>query len=203
MIHIINYGLGNLGSIQNMLKKTGHSSKIVSNPDELGSATKIILPGVGSFDTGIRNLSDGNWLNILNEKVLVERIPVLGICLGLQLMCKTSEEGRLEGLGWFDAHVKKFEFTDMQYKVPHIGWNNAYQKKTSKLFNDHVEKRRYYFVHSFYVEASLEEDTLTETDYGFRYASALEKENMIGVQFHPEKSHIFGLSMLKNFAENY
>lgn len=203
MIHIVNYGLGNLGSIQNMLKKVGAEAKIIEKPQELEDASKIILPGVGSYDTGMRNLENNGWLEILNKRVLTDQVPTLGICLGLQLMCKGSEEGKLPGLGWFNADVKKFDFSDLRYKIPHIGWKETQSVKESKLFKDDLKLRRYYFVHSYYVQSNDISEVLTTTNYGFDFASGLEKKNLIGVQFHPEKSHIFGLSLLKNFANNY
>lgn len=203
MISIINYGLGNLGSIQNMFKKIGFESIIINSPLELDKSTKIILPGVGSFDTGMRNLIDGGWIYKLNEAVLVQKVPVLGICLGMQLMCQSSEEGELEGLKWIDADVKKFKFENNELKVPHMGWNFCNSLKDSKLLKDDLINRRYYFVHSYYVDNNLKEDVLLETSYGINFASSFERNNIIGMQFHPEKSHKFGLTILKNFAENY
>lgn len=192
--------MGNLGSIQNMLKKIGIESKIISKPNELEEATKIILPGVGAFDTGIRNLNNGGWIEILNKRVLNDKIPVLGICLGMQLMCNSSEEGELKGLGWIDAEVKKFSFSDTSFKIPHMGWNSVTINKNSDVFIDDFNERRYYFVHSFYVISHKTENILTSTKFGIEFTSAFQKENIIGVQFHPEKSHKFGLSFLKNFT---
>lgn len=203
MISIINYGLGNLGSIRNMFKKIGYESKIIENPDELVNATKIILPGVGSFDTGMKNLREEGWIDKLSARVLTDKVPTLGICLGMQLMGKHSEEGKLDGLGWIDAETKHFQFQDKSFKVPHMGWNDCIEQKKSKLLYDGVTERRFYFVHSYYVTMGSESDILFKTRYGFEFTSAFEKDNIIGVQFHPEKSHKFGLSLLKNFAENY
>jgi glutamine amidotransferase len=200
MISVINYGLGNLGSIVNMLKKAGFDSTIISTPEDLNEATKIVLPGVGSFDTGMNNLICGGWIEVLNKKVLEDRIPVLGICLGMQLMCKRSEEGKMPGLGWFTADVKKFKSNDMSFKIPQIGWNTIEPKKNSFLFNDDFVERRYYFVHSYYVETDNTDDILATTKYGLTYTSALQRNNLLGVQFHPEKSHKYGTSLLYNFA---
>jgi glutamine amidotransferase len=201
MISIINYGLGNLGSIVNMLKKVGFESRIISKPEDLNEATKIILPGVGSFDTGMNNLIYGGWIDILNKKVLEDKIPVLGICLGMQLMCNCSEEGTIPGLGWFNADVKKFKSDDYGFKIPHIGWNTIEQKKSSILFDEIFFERRYYFVHSYYVLAHNLDDILATTEYGLIYSSALQRNNLFGVQFHPEKSHKYGTSLLYNFAK--
>lgn len=203
MITIINYGLGNLGSIRNMLKKIGYDSVIINNPDELKVATKIILPGVGSFDTGMKNLLERGWIETLNQKVLEEKVPVLGICLGMQLMCRGSEEGKLKGLNWIEADVRKFHFEERALKVPHMGWNFCEPVKKSKLLQDNLSERRYYFVHSYYVNNYDHNDVMLETVYGFKFTSAFERNNIIGMQFHPEKSHKFGLIILKNFIENY
>jgi glutamine amidotransferase len=203
MIHIIDYGLGNLGSIKNMFKKIGYDSTICNSPDQLENASKIILPGVGAFDTGMQNLNDGGWLEMLNKKVLVERTPTLGICLGMQLMCKKSEEGILSGLSWIDAEVKKFNFESTNLKIPHMGWNDVFVAKNSDLLQDNFEDRRFYFVHSYYVTVANQANVLLNCNYGFQFNAAFQMENIIGVQFHPEKSHKFGLSLLKNFAEKY
>lgn len=201
MITIIDYGMGNLGSISNMIKKIGHKSIITSDLEEIKKATKLILPGVGSFDNGIKNLRESGLSEVLNQKALVEKTPILGICLGMQLMTKSSEEGILSGLGWIDAQTKKFVSDTL--KIPHMGWNIIRHHKESKLFDELDSEKRYYFVHSYYVESNQTKDVLTTTPYGYNFVSAFEKDNMIGVQFHPEKSHKFGMNLLKNFAEKY
>jgi glutamine amidotransferase len=204
MITIVDYKTGNLGSIQNILKKIGESSVVTSDPDIITNATKLILPGVGAFDTGMTNLIDLNLIDILNQKVLVERIPVLGICLGMQLLSKRSEEGVLPGLGWIDADTVRFNFKDTQnFKIPHMGWNFIKQEKDSFLFKDMYDDARFYFVHSYYVSPKDPEDILCSTNYEIRFTSVIEKENIIGAQFHPEKSHKFGMKLLKNFVEYY
>jgi len=204
MITIIDYKTGNLGSIRNMLKKIRMESVITSNPEEIESATKIIFPGVGSFDQGMVNLINLNIKDILNKKVLVDKIPVLGICLGMQLMTLKSEEGRLQGLGWIDADTVRFRFDDTaQFKSPHMGWNFIRQHKESRLLRNMVPESRFYFVHSFYVRSNNPSDILTSTEYEKEFTSSYEKENIIGVQFHPEKSHKFGMALLRNFAELY
>jgi glutamine amidotransferase len=206
MIVIVNYGLGNLGSIKNMLRKLGHASEISSDPLLIQNATKLILPGVGAFDTGMINLSKLGLIEILNHKVLIEKTPVLGICLGAQLMTRRSEEGVLEGLKWFDAELlsfkKRFPIGQVQ-PVPNMGWIDVQVKKASKILENLPNESRFYFVHSFFIKSYEQKDILLESNYGFNYVSALERENMIGVQFHPEKSHKFGFQLLKNFVEQY
>ncbi len=201
MITIIDYGMGNLGSIANMIKKVGGKSLITSNLDEIREATKLILPGVGSFDNGMRQLKELGLIDILNKKILEDKIPIMGICLGMQLMTQSSEEGTLDGLGWVEAKSSKFVSDSL--KVPHMGWNIIYQKKDSSLFSEKESEKRFYFAHSYYVSCEREEDILTTTSYGHDFVSSFEKENIIGVQFHPEKSHKFGMSLFKNFVERY
>ncbi|MFD0964606.1 imidazole glycerol phosphate synthase subunit HisH [Pseudofulvibacter geojedonensis] len=204
MITIIDYKVGNLGSIVNMLKKLGVKSKLATTMEDINNAEKLILPGVGAFDSGIVNLRNTGLLDTLNKRVLEDKVPVLGICLGAQLMCKKSEEGKEIGLGWFDAEVRKFNFPkESTFKVPHIGWNYTDIAKDSKLFTDMYEDPRFYFVHSYYMKASEKKDILTETAYDFTFTSSLERENIVGVQFHPEKSHKFGMKLLENFVKHY
>lgn len=202
MIYIIDYGLGNLGSIQNMIKRVGGESKIIDNPNQLTNPTKIILPGVGAFDTGMKKLNENNWISVLNNEVLVNKIPVLGICLGMQLMTNSSEEGNLKGLGWIDANVKKFIFDNNSYKIPHMGWNRVKVAKDSYLF-DITESNKFYFVHSYYVETNNPSDNLLYSNYGNEFVSAFQKENIIGLQFHPEKSHKFGINLFNKFINQY
>ena len=201
MIVVIDYGMGNLGSIANMIKKVGHKSVITSDLEEIKNASKLILPGVGSFDNGMRNLAELGMIEVLNQKVLVEKTPILGICLGMQLMTKSSEEGNLAGLGWMDANTKKFVSDTL--KIPHMGWNIINHQKNSKLFDEMESEKRFYFVHSYCVSCTYSEDVLTTTPYTHDFISAFERENIIGAQFHPEKSHKFGMSLIKNFVEKY
>lgn len=201
MIVIVDYGMGNLGSIANMIKKVGYKSIITSDLKEVKKATKLILPGVGSFDNGMRNLKELGMIEVLNQKVLIEKTPVLGICLGMQLMTKSSEEGKLSGLGWIDAETKKFVSDTL--KIPHMGWNIIKHQKNSQLFDEIEREKRFYFVHSYCVSCNQEADILTNTNYIQDFVSSFEKENIVGVQFHPEKSHKFGMSLIKNFLENY
>ena len=205
MITIIDYKTGNLASIANMLKKIGSPSVITSSAAEIARASKLILPGVGAFDTGMRNLIALGLLDVLNRKVLEDRVPILGICLGMQLFVGGSEEGELPGLGWVEGSVVKFkpELSEKKLKVPHMSWNHTALRKESRLFDEMYDEPRFYFVHSFHVQLNREEDILAETGYGYRFTSALERSNIGGVQFHPEKSHKFGMKLLKNFAEKY
>jgi glutamine amidotransferase len=202
MITIIDYNTGNIGSIQNILKKIGESSVVTSDIKVVEKATKIILPGVGSFDTGMRNLLELNLINVLNEKVLNEKIPVLGICLGMQLFSDKSEEGKLPGLSWIKGEVVKFRIKNTaEYKIPHMGWNIVVKRKESRLFKDMIPNPRFYFVHSYYLKTYNDSDVLTTTEYESEFTSAIERKNIMGVQFHPEKSHKYGITLLRNFVD--
>lgn len=202
MISIVNYGMGNLGSIQNMFKKLNIKSTIINSPEECVDATKLVLPGVGHFEEGMRVLNVDNWKDILNQKVLDEKVPVLGICLGMQLMTQHSEEGNATGLGWIDAKVKRFKFDNNELKIPHMGWNEVIPNLNSPLFYDfeNMDEIRYYHVHSYYVELENATLEIAKTNYGISFTSGFQKDNIYGVQFHPEKSHKFGMKMLANFA---
>jgi len=206
MLTIIDYGMGNLGSIQNMLKKIGVNSMISSEKEDIEKATKIILPGVGSFDSAMHNLKELSLIEVIQKKALEEKTPIMGICLGMQLLTKGSEEGKLNGLGLIDAHSLKFDFSSFEdsLPIPHMGWNKVFLQKDSKLLQENSDRaNRFYFVHSYAVKCNNKEDVLTITKYGYDFASSFEKDNIIGCQFHPEKSHKFGMQLLKNFVENY
>lgn len=204
MITIIDYGAGNIGSIQNMIRKIGFQAAVTSKASEIMNAEKLILPGVGSFDYGMQQLIDSGLIDTINQKVLVEKVPILGICLGVQLFTNGSEEGNLKGLSWFDAETVKFNIPgELKLKVPHMGWNGVKLRKESKLFTEMYDDPRFYFVHTYHLKCNNEEDCLTDTNYGYSFASALEKENIVGVQFHPEKSHKFGMKILSNFIQYY
>jgi glutamine amidotransferase len=204
MITIIDYGMGNLGSVANMIKKVGGKSVITSNKDEIKQAKKILLPGVGAFDNAVKNLKNLDLWDLIKEKALVEKVYIMGICLGMQLLTKGSEEGKLEGFGFIDAYTKKFKFEDNKLKIPHMGWNIVKLQKKSKLFQGmENQENRFYFVHSYAIKCYEEKDILTTTFYGYEFVSSFEKENIIGCQFHPEKSHKFGMALFKNFVERY
>tara|TARA_B100001093_G_C26857837_1_gene1028286 strand:+ start:607 stop:1224 length:618 start_codon:yes stop_codon:yes gene_type:complete len=199
-IVIIDYGLGNLGSIQNMIKKAGGTSKTTNNPSEILSATKLLLPGVGSFDAGMQKLINLELISTLNESVIKNKIPILGICLGAQLMTKASEEGSIKGLGWLDAKTARFQIkTGNTFKVPHMGWNRIRVKQSHRIFKDTQESSRFYFVHSYHFTPNDDSICLCTTDYAYPFSSGLVKDNIIALQFHPEKSHNFGLQLFKQY----
>lgn len=199
MIAIVDYGMGNLGSIQNMLRKIGVESVITSDPKEILAADKLILPGVGAFDNGMKNITERKLLEPFNNKVLKEKTPVLGICLGMQLLTNGSEEGSLPGLGWIPARTIRFS-NNNGIKVPHMGWNTVKTSNHSKLTENLLKDSRFYFVHSYYVKVENEENSILKTEYGLAFDSAIQKDNIFGVQFHPEKSHKFGMQLLRNYA---
>lgn len=201
MITIIDYNTCNVGSIQNMLRKLGYDSLITNTIEDIERADKLILPGVGAFDKGMQNLKSLGLIPVLDRKVK-NGTPILGICLGYQLLSKSSEEGAVEaGLGWIDAETIKFKFEDNSIRVPHMGWNSLKNTEKSILFKGIVDDNRFYFVHSYYVRCNDESIKAAETDYAGDFTSAIEKNNIFGVQFHPEKSHKHGMIVLKNFAE--
>lgn len=202
MIGIVDYGMGNLGSILNMLKKIGANGRIVATPDQLHEADKLILPGVGAYDNGMKNLKTLGFQEALNEIVLGRGRPILGICLGMQLFTNNSEEGKLDGLGWFDAETIRFNFAgnEPNLKIPHMGWNTIEVLRESPLFEDKTHELRFYFAHSYHVVCNDESNILATTHHGYSFPSAIVKGNIMGTQFHPEKSHRFGLELLTYFA---
>ena len=202
MVGIVDYGMGNLNSVMKSLDRMRVSSVVSSDPKVIINADRIILPGVGHFGKAMSNLKEMNLIDVLCESVLIKQKPILGICLGMQLMTKKSEESETEGLGWFEAETIKFNVSDtMKYKIPQMGWNEIYIKKNSLLMNKIPELSEFYFSHSYQVKTNNQFDVLNETDYEYRYPSAIEKDNIFGVQYHPEKSHDVGLQLLKNFNE--
>lgn len=200
MITIIDYGLGNLVSVKNMFKKLGIQSEISDSIQNISAAEKIILPGVGSFDNGMNLIHQKGLKEILDKKVLIEKTPVLGICLGMQLLTKSSEEGKEKGLGWIDADTIKFNFTDRTLKIPHMGWNYIEVKRENKLISN-SDKQRFYFVHSYYVKCNNPDDVIASSNYGTEFTCAINNGNIFGAQFHPEKSLKFGMEVFNNFAK--
>ena len=200
MIIIVDYGMGNLRSVQNKFEKIGKKVEISSDPKIISSAAKLILPGVGHFASAVRRLKNTPLWNILNQKALNEKVPILGICLGMQLMAKNSEEGESEGLGWFDAEIVRFNvINQLKFKIPHIGWNTITNCKNSMLLQNIPEDALFYFVHSFYIKCNYNKDILASTKYEHVFTSAIQRDNIYGVQFHPEKSHDWGEIVFQNF----
>jgi len=192
--------MGNLGSIRNMLKRLGVASELVTRPEQIAAASRLILPGVGAFDAGMENLERLGVIPVLNERVLSARVPVLGICLGMQLMTRGSQEGVRPGLGWVDATTRRFEPGETSLKVPHMGWNLVNPLRRAALVDDLPAEPRFYFVHSYFITCANADDALLSTHYGHDFHSAFHHDNLWGVQFHPEKSHKFGMKLLDNFA---
>jgi len=205
MLVIIDYGVGNLHSIKNMLKKVGSDAVISSDEGIIRGADKLILPGVGAFDTCADKLRQSGLIPALNEKVLQQKTPVLGVCVGMQLLTEGSEEGKLPGLGWIRGRVVKFKQEQLSpgLKIPHMGWTDVKLNKPSRLFEDMYEEPRFYFVHSYHPELTDPDDALVKADYGYTFVAGMEHENIMGVQFHPEKSHKFGMKLLANFMKNF
>lgn len=203
MIVIVDYGVGNLGSIINMLKKAGTKAIASSDPDVLQQAEKLILPGVGAFDAGMNKLNECGLVPLLNHLALEKKVPFLGLCLGLQLMTKRSEEGQTQGLGWLDAETLRFKFDSehSHLKIPHMGWNTLEIRRPHPLVADLGAEARFYFVHTYHIVCADSDNVVAYTDYGYPFAAVVSNGNIMGAQFHPEKSHKFGMRLLQNFAE--
>ena len=205
-ISIIDYGCGNIGSVVNMLKHIGVPAKLISQASDIEKAEKLILPGVGKWDAGVRSLHNTGVLAALEARVKIDKIPILGICLGMQLLLDSSEEGTLPGLGWIGGSVRAFNFSDLDspsrtLAVPHMGWNAVTAAKKSRLTESFDEKSKFYFVHSYYADVTNSADILVQSQYGHAFTSGVQKENIYGLQFHPEKSHKHGMNVMKSFAE--
>lgn len=201
MLVIIDYNLGNLKSIKNMLAYLGTKSRISSDINEIAAADRLILPEVGHFQHGMEQLQQLRLLEVLKKEVIENKKPILGICLGMQLLTNHSEEGDVDGLGFIDAQTKKFDLQDASLKVPHMGWNTVDFKKDSAINQGVSINPRYYFVRSFYVVCANQEDILCTTQYGKEFVSGFQHQNIFGLQFHPEKSHKFGMELLSNFCK--
>ncbi len=202
MIVIIDYGMGNLGSIANMLRQMGVQAVISADPQQIERAERLILAGVGAFDAGMERLHALGLVPVMAHMALEKKIPFIGICLGMQLLTRGSEEGQLPGLGWVDADTLKFDFgkNPGNLRVPHMGWNELQPQASHPLLADLGEEPRFYFVHSFYVNCERSQDVLAVTDYGLPFHSVIGCANLLGTQFHPEKSHRYGRRILENFV---
>jgi glutamine amidotransferase len=203
MITIIDYGLGNVLAFVNVYSRLNIPVVVAKSACDLANATKLILPGVGSFDHAIQQLDQSGMRQSLEQLVLQQAMPVLGICVGMQMLAKSSDEGALPGLSWVDGTVKKFDVSKMPQgtNLPHMGWNDVTPVVNGGLFKGMEQDARFYFLHSYYFECRQQHNVLAVTDYGGDFSCAVHRENVYGVQFHPEKSHHFGTQLLKNFAE--
>jgi imidazole glycerol-phosphate synthase subunit HisH len=197
---VVDSGMGNLASVANMIRKIGGEAKISSSPDEIRRAQKLILPGVGSFDAGIKALKERSLDIAVKAAVKENGSMLLGICLGMQLLFESSEEGNQSGLGLVSGHVHYFQLNDKKLRVPHMGWNIVKPKRSSALFS-FEDEQRFYFVHSYHARCSYAEDVSATTHHGYDFVSATESGNVMGVQFHPEKSHRFGMALFKRFLD--
>lgn len=200
MITIVNYGMGNLGSVVNILRRVEVECEITGEPARLRKASRILLPGVGAFDAAMERIDAAGIRPVLDEKALHQKVPVLGICLGMQLLTRGSEEGTRPGLGWIPADTRRLP-GNLGNKVPHMGWNVAERTRPCPLTKQLDGEIRFYFVHSYYVQTDNPYDTVLKTRYGMDFAAAVQRDNIMGAQFHPEKSHRFGMQLLRNFAE--
>jgi len=203
MISICNYGIGNIQAIANIYKRLNIPVRIASAAAELAGAERVILPGVGAFDWAMGRLNNSGMRNVLNDLVLSKGRPVLGICVGMQMMARRSDEGSMEGLSWIDAEVRKFDrgAASSRTQLPHMGWNDVVPRSEDGLFRDIGTEGRFYFLHSYYFAPEDQNTTLAVTDYSGFFTSSARAGNIYGVQFHPEKSHQWGIQLLKNFAE--
>jgi len=202
-ISVIDYGSGNIGSICNILRKAGANVNVIQSSELVSDATCIILPGVGAFDNAMNQLESGGWIDPLFHYAKIDNKPLLGICLGMQLLTRCSDEGVKSGLGFINADTIRFSVEKMDYQrtIPHMGWNSAHVHKKNVLFNRDDPEERFYFVHSYHVVCDNNEDVLATTNYGYEFVSSFQNGNIIGVQFHPEKSHRFGYQFFKSFVE--
>lgn len=203
MITVVNYGSGNISAITNIYKSLNIPVSVATSAEDLDGATKLVLPGVGAFDATMTQLNASGMRRVLDQKVLKDGVPVLGICVGMQIMAKSSEEGVSLGLGWVDAHVKKFDPHHLKSKphLPHLGWNTASPIGDPVLLKNILVTKGFYFLHSFYFECQNPNNAIATTDYGINFTSAINAGNVYGTQFHPEKSHQNGIQIFKNFAE--
>lgn len=203
MIAIINYGVGNIKAFLNVYKKLDIPVKVVSRKEDLKEVNKLILPGVGAFDHAMEKLNQSGMRSRLDELVCQNKVPVIGVCVGMQMLAKASEEGQLNGLGWVDASVKRIDPTKIlsATHLPHMGWNDVKPTSRSPLFDGLETEAKFYFLHSYYFFCNRANNEIASSDYGGRFTCAVNTENIYGVQFHPEKSHHYGVKLLENFAK--
>ena len=202
MITIIDYDAGNIRSIVNMLRSLGCRSRVTGQPAEIESAERLILPGVGHFDHGMKALHSRGLIEVLNRRVIEHRVPILGICLGAQLLTHSSEEGQETGLGWIDGHVASFARDKLgpSLRVPHMGWADTWALRDSPLSSAIPSDARFYYVHSYHLVCNRQENAILAAHHGYDFTAAIQRDNVLGVQFHPEKSHRYGMHLLKSFA---
>ena len=204
MITILDYGMGNTASILNMIHRVGGDAVISSDPQQILGANALILPGVGAFDNAMQKLNDSGLVKLIRQRVLEDKIPFLGICLGMHLLFDSSEEGTLPGLGFIPGAVRRFDFSGLdiqKLKIPHMGWNVVYPQNDSRLFDGFEKDPRFYFVHSYHAVCTDSSHVAATCDYGYQFTCAVQKDNIFAAQFHPEKSHKFGMQLFKNFLE--
>lgn len=202
MIGIVDYGLGNVKAFENIYRRLGVAASPVRTPDELELADRLILPGVGAFDWAMDCLNQSGMVEILNRRVLEDQVPVLGVCVGMQIMADSSEEGAMPGLGWISGKVVRFkdEWFNQKTHLPHMGWNQVVSVKDERIFA-RIDDPQFYFLHSYFYEAADAAHTIATAHYGIEFTAAIRRENIVATQFHPEKSHDWGIAVLKNFAE--
>ncbi len=205
MIVVIDYGMCNLGSIVNMLRKVGAQPVVSADPAVVEQAAKLVLPGVGAFDNGMKRLRESGLVGVLTRKVVDQRTPILGLCLGMQLFSRGSDEGVTPGLGWLDAETQRFKFPagSDSLKIPHMGWNAVHIERPNPLWTDMYEDPMFYFVHSYHVVCRDAADVSASTEYGVTFTSSVARGNILGTQFHPEKSHKFGMRLFANFVGRF
>ena len=199
-VTLIDYGVGNIRAFANIYARLNLTVEIATTPRDIARAKRLVLPGVGAFDWAMKRLSDSGMRDALDVQVLDRRTPIIGVCVGMQMTAKSSEEGKLSGLGWLDAHVVRLSpASNQNMPLPHMGWNDVRPKRTDAIF-DRISNPRFYFLHSFVFVPTNSDDILAETSYGGSFVSAVQRRNVYGTQFHPEKSHKWGISLLSNFA---
>lgn len=203
MITIINYGLGNVQAFANLYKRMNVPAKIATTTSDLADASRLILPGVGAFDHAIELLNASGMRDTVDDLVIRQKVPVLGVCVGMQILAGSSDEGKLPGLGWIEGRVRRFDESRLPRpaRLPHMGWNDVVPKDGARLFTGLEQDARFYFLHSYYFDCASNDNVLATSEYGPAFSCAVGSDNIHGVQFHPEKSHSYGMRLLKNFAE--